>query len=70
MPFAIPVFTDAYVPIGIGIGALPVYFVILPFTNVFSPTGIGISALPVVCVILTGWQNAVCGTRSAVRSLP
>jgi hypothetical protein len=35
VPFAIPEFTDVFLAIGIGLGALSVLFAILPFTDVF-----------------------------------
>ncbi len=57
MSFAIPVFTDVFVPRPFtfrakGKGALPVVFVILKFTDIFAPIGKGKGALPVVFAIL------------------
>ena len=48
MLFVIPEFTDIFVPVGRGVGALSVLFVIPEFTKIFALTGKGEGALSVV----------------------
>ena len=48
MFFVILPFTGVFVPIGKGIGALPVEIAILKFTDVFIPIGKGIGAYAIV----------------------
>ncbi len=51
MLFIVPVFTDVFGTIGIGIGALAMECAITEFTDVFATIGIGIGALAMGCAI-------------------
>ena len=66
--FAISVFTDVFVPIGIGMGALSVLFAILPFTDVFVPIGPGIGAPTVRLSVLVVKPGALRLSKTHTRT--